>query len=66
MIKFAVGFVLGVLFMNGTLNDFLDISRNLVNAGAEQIAEITEPTTAEILEDKYKELEKEVIDSVTE
>jgi len=66
MIKFAVGFVLGVLFMNGTLNDFLDISRNLVNAGAEKIAEVTEPTTAEILEDKYKELEKEVIDSVTE
>ena len=64
VIVLAVGFFLGVAYMNGTLGDFGDITRNLVNATAEQIAEATEPTTVEILEEKYKELEQEVVDTV--
>ena len=66
LIVLAVGFFLGVAYMNGTLGDFGAITKNLVNSAAEQVVEATEPTTVEILEDKYKELEQEVVDAVKE
>ena len=66
LIVLAVGFFLGVAYMNGTLGDFGKITKNLVNSAAEQVVEATEPSAVEILEDKYKELEKEVVDAVKE
>lgn len=66
LIVLAVGFFLGVAYMNGTLGDFGAITKNLVNSAAEQVVQATEPSAVEILEEKYKELEQEVVDAVKE
>jgi len=56
LIQIGIGFALGVAYMNGTLGEFLDITVNLLNSGAEAVAQATEPTHTEKLEklvDKY-------------
>ncbi len=56
MINLIIGFVLGALYMNGTLAEFGDIMLNLVNSTAEQVSAATEPTTLEKLEQKMVDL----------
>jgi len=64
LIVFVVGFAAGVMYMNGTLDEFTGVARDGVNAVAEKVVQATEPTTVEILEETYEELEKEVVDAV--
>jgi hypothetical protein len=52
----VLGFFLGVAYMNGTLDEFGDITVNLVNAGAEKIVEATEPTALEKIEKKVVDI----------
>ena len=66
LLIFILGFAAGVMYMNGTLDEFTGVARDGVNAVAEKVVEATEPTTAEILEETYKQLEQEVVDAVKE
>ena len=66
LIVFVLGFTAGVMYMNGTLDEFTGVARDGVNAVAETVVEATEPSAVEILEERYKQLEQEVVDAVKE
>jgi hypothetical protein len=52
----AFGFTMGVMYMNGTLGEFGDITTNLVNSVAQQVVDATEPTTLEKIENKVVDI----------
>jgi hypothetical protein len=56
IIVLVVGFVIGVSYMNGSLNQLGDTALRLLNTGAEAVVEATEPTTLEKIEKKVVDI----------
>ena len=52
VIVLVLGFVIGVSYMNGTLDQLGDTVLRLLNTGAEAVVEATEPSTLEKIEEK--------------